>query len=259
MKFTGFRFKLMAALTSSLLLLLAIQYLAAQSLLLDGYSKLESDKTIFQINNTKRVFDLQGEQLEALAKDWAHWDDTYQYMATRTKAYIETNYNNTVFSNIKIDAIFLVNTEGEIVYKFSHDLLIDKPWPIPNTLALAVSNDGVFTKLPNTVSTTQLFWSPEGLMMVSAANILPTQLNAERRGTLVMVRRITPKVIHELETIVGAKVNVTLVDPDSNANHELKEILKQFTIKNKWVVHPLNKSEVAGYTLLNNDITTPSC
>ncbi len=241
----------MAVVGISLLLLLIIQFVAARSLLVRGYSSLESDKTYIQIKNAQRMIALQGQQLEGLTKNWAHWDDSYDYMATHKQAYIDSNYTNAVFSNLKINAIFLTNNNGEIVYQSGYDFVNDKPWAIPSKLNLAVSKNGIFIRPTKTGSITGLLWTDNGLMMVSAMDILPTIPQGSRRGVLIMMRLIDTLLIKQLEAIVGAKISITHMYGNAKIPENIRQAAKQINSKNSWVMQALNKDEVAGYTWLH--------
>ena len=247
----NFKFGLMAVIAISLLLLLIVQFVATRSLLVRGYSSLESDKTYIQIKNAQRMIALEGQQLEGLTKNWAHWDDSYDYMVTHKQAYIDSNYTNAVFSNLKINAIFLTNNNGEIVYQSGYDFVNDKPWAIPSKLNLAVSKNGIFIQPTKAGSITGLLWTANGLMMVSAMDILPTIPHGNRRGILIMMRLLDPLLIKQIEDIVGAKISITHMYDNAKIPENIRQAAKQLNSKNSWVMQALNTDEVAGYTSLH--------
>lgn len=252
MNFKGLRFKLIAIVALSLLLLLAVQFTASQSLLLQGYNKLESEKTYIQISNAKKMVAQQGQQLEGLSKDWAHSDDSYDYMVTHKQAYIDSNFNKEVFSKLKINAIFITNNQGQIIYQSAYDFANDKPWSIPPKLNLAVSNNGVYVRPTKAGYITGLLWSPVGLMMVSAVDILPIHAKGSRRGVLIMMRLIDPLLLQQIETIVGAKISIMdLSDPNKLADN-IKLVGQKIASPNGWAMQTLNKNEVAAYAKLQS-------
>ena len=224
--------------------------MAARSLILQGYTKLESDKTYMQISNTKKMLMLQGQQLAGLTRDWAHWDDSYDYMLTHKQAYIDANYNNAAFTNLKINATFITDNQGKIVYQKGYDYANDKSWTIPAHLSLAVSNNGVFTKPTKAGNVTGLFWSSNGLMLVSAVDILPSNTVAIRRGVLIMMRLIDQAAIQQLEALVGAKISITQLSNAKNEADSSTLTAELMANPSGWAMHALNKDKVAGYTKL---------
>ncbi len=254
MNLKGLRFKLIASVGLSLLLLLLVQFIATESLILQGYSKLESDKTYMQVSNAKKLLLMQGQQLAGLTKDWAHWDDSYDYMVSHKQAYIDANYNNAVFDNLKINAVFIIDNQGNVLYQNGYDYVNDKHRDIPAQLNFEAGNNSVFTKPTKAGNVSGLLWSSSGLMLVSATDILPSTTSASRRGVLIMMRLIDQAFIQQLESLVGAKINITQLSDIKNDAGNLKLttelITAQMTNPNGWAMHALSKNEVAGYTRL---------
>ena len=119
--FSGLRAKMLLALALGMVLLFSLMFFVARTVLLEGYAKLEKDKTLIQINSAKSLLEDQYEQLSASVKDNAHWDNIYQYARDRDPAFIKSSFSDATFSNIKVNAIFIVNTEGEVLFGKSFD------------------------------------------------------------------------------------------------------------------------------------------
>jgi len=246
---------MMTVLTASLLFLLAFQFYAANSLVLTGYVSLESDKTYMQISNAKKMIALQEKQLLGITQDWAHWDDTFDYILKPNQQYIQKNYNNEVFSNLKINTVILTNNNGEIVFEKSRDFVNSQPWTTPQILKRAASGHGLLGKPTKLGHLSGLVWTPEGLMLVSAMDILPSSLAGTRSGVLIMARLVNTAMLQELEETVGAKVNITYIDNSKNISAEMRNVQDQLFDKNSWFMKPLSKSQVAGYMQLQEIIT----
>ena len=71
---------MLLAMAAGMLLLFALIFFVARTVLLDGYSKLEKDKTNIQINSAIGLLNEQSDQLSTNARDYAHWDDMYQFV-----------------------------------------------------------------------------------------------------------------------------------------------------------------------------------
>lgn len=142
--FTGLRAKMLVVVATGMVLLFTILFMVARTVLLDGYAKLESNKTLIQVNSAVTLLNEQSQQLEGIVSEYAHWDDTYQYMLQPDAPYIDSNYTNETFNHLKVKAILLVNPEGVALYKRGFDFTNGKPWPIPILLEQAVSKGGIF-------------------------------------------------------------------------------------------------------------------
>ncbi len=229
----------------AIVLLFTLLYFTARMVILNGYTKLENDKTLIQVASAVSLMAEQSQQLDGIVGEYAHWDDTYQYLAQLDPRYIESNYTNETFSHLKVKAIILVNLEGEAVYKRGFDFVSGRPWPIPKLLEKAVSKGGLLVDLTR-ARRTGFFWTPEGICIVSAIDIQPTSHKAERHGTLIMVRHLDPALMQHIEGIVGAKL---AIDPMlDNSFFTLKPLL----IKEGKAVKLINSTQVAGYAMMDN-------
>ena len=242
--FSGLRAKMLLALALGMVLLFSLMFFVARTVLLEGYAKLEKDKTLIQINSAKSLLEDQYEQLSASVKDNAHWDNIYQYASDRDPAFIKSSFSDATFSNIKVNAIFIVNTEGEVLFGKSFDYANQKSWHIPDLLAQAVRKGGVLID-PAKNSQSGLFWTPEGICIVSAFDILDSNEKGSRRGTLIMVRLLDQALIRHIETILGTKLAVMDMRQDEIAN--ISSSLRM----GRAVVLPLDDRSVAGFALID--------
>lgn len=244
--FTGLRAKLLLVVAAGMILLFTLLFFAAKMVLLDGYAKLETNKTSIQIGSAIKLLKEQEIQLGGIVGEYAHWDDTYQYMLQPDSRYIESNYTDGIFSNLKVKAISLVNTEGEALYQRSFDYSTGQPWVIPKTLEREISKGGLFLD-SGKVHQSGFFWTPEGVCIVSAIDILPSGGNGLRRGTLIMVRHLDPLLIDHVEKIIGARLTIQPISQDMFDDKLRQKLAKQIV-----VVKPLNDTQVAGYAMLTS-------
>ena len=232
---------------TGMVLLITLLFFAARTMLLDGYSKLENDKTLIQVSSAVSLLEEQSKQLDGIVAEYAHWDDTYQYMVQPEPRYIESNYTNETFGHLKVKAIILVNPEGEVVYKRGFDFISGKPWNIPKLLEQGVGKGGLFVDLSKE-HTSGFFWTPEGVCIISALDVQPSSSSNKgvRHGTLIMVRHLDQTLIQHIEKIIGAKLTIEPLSKNKLAD------IEQILAKNEVAIKPLNDSEVAGYTLMGD-------
>ena len=238
------RTKMLLAMAAGMLLLAALIFFVARTVLLDGYSKLEKDKTNIQINSAISLLKEQSDQLSTSVRDYAHWDDMYQFVHKKDPAFIKASLTDTVFFNFKINALFVINSEGEAVFQKGIDHTSGKAWRIPDLVLQATRKGGVLTD-PSKSNTSGLFWTPQGICIVSAIDIVNSDENKPRRGTLIMLRLLDQPSIEHIEAILGAKISVNSMRDDEIA------VLSPNLMKGEKVVIPLSNSQVGGFALLD--------
>jgi sensor domain CHASE-containing protein len=205
--FKGLRLKMLLSLAAGMLMLFGLLFYVARFVLLDGYAQLEKDKILLQVDNASSLLKDQYEQLGTVARDYAHWDDAYQYMVNRNRTFVESNLNDTTFSNLKINAIILVDASGKAIFKKGLDYTTATPWHIPDLLLRAFIKDGELAN-PSVKNISGLFWTKQGVCIVSAFDILDSNLKKPRRGTLIFIRLLDETLQDRIATIVNAKVSI---------------------------------------------------
>lgn len=243
--FTGLRAKMLIVVAVGMLLLFSILFFAARMVLLDGYSRLEKQKTLIQVSSVVSLLKEQSQQLNGIVAEYAHWDDTYQYMLQPDQRYIESNYTNETFGHLKVEAIIIVNAEGDLVYKRGFNFISGQPWQIPKLLEQAVSKGGLLVDLSKE-HISGFFWTPEGLCIVSALDIQPSSRKDIRRGTLIMVRHLDQLLVQNVEKIIGAKLTIHPLVKDKLTD------IEGLLAKDGMVVKPLNAKQVAGYAMMES-------
>jgi diguanylate cyclase (GGDEF)-like protein/PAS domain S-box-containing protein len=238
-KFTGLRFKLLIFISVAVLFFFVLLYFLVNKNLLLGYSQLEKDKTLIQIISAESLLKEQSDQLSTVARDYAHWDDTYNFIEDHSSTYIKSNLNDTTYSNIKINAIIMVNPEGEIVFKKGLYFNTGKPWRIAKELEQAASKGGVLVN-QNLDYVSGLLWTSDGLSIVSAFDIRDSELTKKRRGTLIFVRLLDKALVEHIGKILSANLDVQYSKQlNSPMNSKLSD-------SGAVDIRPLDKNKIVG-------------
>ncbi len=97
--------------------------LATGTLVVDRLDAFEHE--LAAANVRRAVNALQGDvlRLDALLKDWAWWDDSYQFMVDGNPSYIESNITPEVFRDQHLDAIVHVSGNGTIFHSSAPNIV----------------------------------------------------------------------------------------------------------------------------------------
>ena len=245
--FTGLRPKMLIVVAAGILLLFTLLFLVVRIMLLDGYLKLEKDKTTIQVKSAVSILKDQSKQLDGVATEYGHWDDTYHYMAQPNTRYVDSNYKNETFNNLKIKAIILVDAQGKILYKRGYDFNTGKRWPIPEAIEREVIKGGALSDTSK-ASKLGFFWTSGNVYIVSAVDVEPSILSDDSsyRGTLIMVRDLDATLMGHIEDVVGANLTIELL-----TNDKFSDVAASL-LKDAVVVQPLDEARVAGYAKMDS-------
>ncbi|MGB7816422.1 MAG: EAL domain-containing protein [Methylotenera sp.] len=244
-QFMGLRTKMLLALAAGVLSLYALLFFVARTVLLDGYAQLEKDKTLIQVASAESLLNDQISQLDVTVKDNAYWDDAYRYMLQRDPSFIESSFSDETFSNIKVNAIIFVSNDGEVLSKQGLDFTNGQPWHIPKLIEQAFAKGGLLMD-PSKDHTSGFFWTPEGICIVSAFDVLPTNGKGLRRGRMIVVRLLDQALVQHIGKLIGIQLSIQPMLGGKYAALE-KRLAKDGTIAT-----PLDDKQVAGYAMIED-------
>ncbi|WP_419784541.1 CHASE4 domain-containing protein [Maridesulfovibrio sp.] len=136
------------------------------------------------IKRAEYAIDASAEALQSLCRDWAWWDDAYNFVQKFDEGFLESNISPDILVNLDLDIILFFDEKGEFYYFFSADGTeqIEKCFISQNCvgrdLVRRCGLDGL----------TGLVRINHRLMQVSVQKIMNSELEAHPKGTLVMGR-----------------------------------------------------------------------
>lgn len=192
---------------------LAAVYLVSRFALLNGFARLESESAQGNIRHLQNGLKNEQSQLEIMARDYAQWDRTYDYMQNHDPDYVRTELTSDTFKIININLFLLIDTTGQVVlHKNGSD------WrPDDSDLAKIVAvQQGRETS--HDVALNEILDMNGRLLLLAYQPILTSRGAGTPRGTLVMVREFDNKVVSALGRSVGFPVWLEPADSVSEGN-----------------------------------------
>ena len=84
---------------------LAAVYFVSRFSLMNGFSRLESNYAYESVRRLQNHLESEQTQLSTMARDYAQWDRTYEFMAGRNKDYARTELTDDTFNIIHINLV----------------------------------------------------------------------------------------------------------------------------------------------------------
>jgi diguanylate cyclase (GGDEF)-like protein len=190
----------------TLLVLTAVLYLASSTLLLRGVESLELVEMEKELLRARKAVVMNLRAMQLTVEDWAHWDDTYEFMVHRQSAY-RSNLMPESLVTLDIDYLLLFDLDGNLVAGggLTEEIEIQAPSSkFLEQIWAAFAENGLVEK--------GIIESGEYPLLVSAARILTNEGKGPSRGFLVMARHLTPARLQRLEE--GAQLHLSLLSVD---------------------------------------------
>ncbi|KQC06450.1 MAG: hypothetical protein APR55_01435 [Methanolinea sp. SDB] len=185
-----------------------------QFVMFPGLLKMEEEYAQTNLDRGLNAIENDAENLQVLVKDWATWDDTYQYIQDRNEKYIESNLVDDTFSNARLNFIVYFDSEGDVVFQRGFDFKEEsEEIEVPplfvetlRTLHIAGNPDAVLETHKGLITL------PESPVMIATAPILRSDDSGPARGTLVMARYFDREEVARIGRQVSTAISLYPVD-----------------------------------------------
>ena len=176
------------------------------------------------------------DNLNAITADWAIWDDAYAFMENRDPAFLESNLQTSVMTNLHLSALVLLDTTSHVVASLGYDLDAGKEVPVSPALLEALKPGSKLITHANPHDSVAGFLAlSEGPVLLASRPIATSSYGGPIRGTLIFARLMGPSEIRRLTEIAGARSVINI--------HTVQET----NVKENWSVQ-----RTAGWSLAGN-------
>ncbi len=249
------RKKTMLIIGATLVCLIVILYFTTSTIMMDGFSRLEEQDTVKNVNRVLQSLDDDIADLNGYVGDWAAWDETYTFINDRNYDFVERNIPNKTFLEMRLNLMLYINSSGGVVFGRSFDLVDERAVPVPESLKEYLAADSILLKHDDKYGSVKgIILLPEGPMIVVSRPILDNERKGPIRGSTIWGRYLNEQEIEHLAEMTHLSVTMSQLGgtqmpvavPDSLS--EEKPIL----------VQPLDEQYMAGYTVLKDIYGKPA-
>lgn len=203
-------------LTGILCALGLICVLATGSLVVGRLDAFEHDLSVANARRAVNAILHDEQRVDALLKDWAWWDDSYQFMADGNPAYIDSNITPEVFRDQHLDAIIFIAPDGSVRHAAAPGDVSDRlGMPEPSLIAFARQHAVTLPRGGSREGALGLVHLDGDIWMAACRPVLDSQQSREARGWLWMFRLVDAEYQEELSHRTELVLAITPATPDS--------------------------------------------
>ncbi len=191
---------------------------AAQAVL----SNARSIERALAMRDLQRVHEaMRGEldQLQATARYWAIWDDSYAFVANHDRAFIDANLYDTALLESRVGAILFYDASLAPVYAKS---VAAPGWPVPSIPALeAAFGAAAHRQAWNAQSTVLgLLRTDTACYTLAVLPILTSKRTGPSRGLLVLARPVDGEMAERMRRVARIPVTLEVADAGMTGGEE---------------------------------------
>ncbi len=193
------RTKTLLIVGATLLGLILILELAAGTLVMGGFDAIEADTVRENLERARRAVADEAESLATTTRDYAAWDETYEFMQDRNPAYTARQLPTEGQPELRVRVVAVLDLSGAPVHERLLDFEARQLLPLPAELARHFEDPRLVFRDPGTrQGRSGVLALPGGAWIVAAWPILDNSQTAPARGTLVMARPLDSGVVRAL-------------------------------------------------------------
>jgi diguanylate cyclase (GGDEF)-like protein len=233
--------------------LIAVLYYTSEQIVMGGFLEHEARDTEQAVVRIVAALNDETATVEALAKDWATWDETYQFIVDRNAAYYESNLEqNTTFVNAGLDLMLFFDARGRLVFGKAVDRASGEEAPLPAGAAqIGEFHTRLVTLRGEQTSRSGLLVLSDAIIMASVQPILRSDGSGPERGLVVFGRRLDETTAHRLAHTDMMTVGLYRYD-DRSAPPDVRAVARSSILSPSPIVRVLDDRVIGGYMPLHD-------
>ncbi|HWR26528.1 MAG TPA: CHASE4 domain-containing protein [candidate division Zixibacteria bacterium] len=236
--------------------LVVFLYLTSSALIINGFTDVEKQNTIKNVQRAQEAMLDDIAQLSTMTRDWAWWDDTYEFIEDANPEYINANPTDESLAGLRLNVIIYVNSSGELVFGKGFDVENKKEIPIPESVKELLYRDGErLQDTENQSGISGIVLLPEGPMIISSYPILTSEWKGPVRGTLIFGRYLDEKEISRLAEITHLSLTLQRYS-DLQLPDDINDL--SFSDSEPIIVKPRSEQYIEGYSVLKDIFGEPA-
>lgn len=187
------------------------------------FYKIQDRNDQEKVASIRFVLEDNSNSLMTLVKDWANWDDTYQFVENKNQQYIKKNYGVTFISN-NIDFALLIANNGNLLLNKQWDFTTGKEMG-PCSECVAQMKPAVKSLFPNdnVKSISGHFINKSGDVYSYVASKTTDSFQKKfSNGYLIFGRKLTGKKLAFFQEKLHFKIDYELKDSSAASSSEIK-------------------------------------
>jgi diguanylate cyclase (GGDEF)-like protein/PAS domain S-box-containing protein len=191
---------------------------------IDKYINRIENKTVDDsFDVVTSILNKEENNIKSTSLDWAHWDETYNFLENKNEEYIRQNIVDNTMQQLKVSFIYYIDQNNDLFYKKTYMLENEERTEIEKKLL----NKSYLGKInPLSIEAKKgIVSSNNKLYIVSIAPITTSDERSKPNGKLIIGRVADNELLNYINTI--SKSNIKFLDKLRDYNNK-----DELTIKN---------------------------
>ncbi|MBT0665314.1 hypothetical protein KI809_13490 [Geobacter pelophilus] len=244
--------------SATLLVILLLLLISVKYLVLNSYLALEDEDAKEHLQRVDYAFESELDSLEAIAGDYAAWDDTYRFVQTAEPRYVASNLTDDSLAKLRVDLIVFVRNDGQAIFsKFlksgAASADIATQWLLKH---LEPSSPLLQCKSPQNKVRGVIVIAGVPYLVI-AKPVLTSEVQGPVIGSLIMGRKIDTGELSRMQKMTRLPLDVSIIEPNSPLPVASRSA-KPLSLENRFLVRKVNYETLNGLALIGDIYRKPA-
>ncbi len=184
-------------------------YLGTRSILMNRFQRLEEIDASTKLLTIEMLLKQQAYDLDKTVRDWAYWDDTYQFLSGENPDYPEENLQFDTFATLETNYVGILTPDGEFAFLKGYDPGKQKELAISKNFQSELVSHEDLWKFTSLMEGKMGIVSIENQILLFASRpVLTNWKEGPIAGTIFFARRINKGTADSLTSLLNLPVQI---------------------------------------------------
>jgi len=252
------RTKTLLLIMGPVLVLFAVLYWSAQSIVLQSFGILERQQAHRNLHRALDAIENDKKALSQAVSDWAIWDDSYQFVQGQNQEFARGNLTAQAYKNLDLNLMAFIDLAGRLTFGKMIYTNPDSLEPACSCLIAHLQDSSdLITKSRADTLVSGLVITDDGPMLFAAHVIFHSDFSGPPQGTLVFGRLLDDDEFAYYSEITHVVIQAFQLDAQDNPQ-DVREARPQLVGSDPWSFHAYDSDAAAGYYLLKDYLGQPA-
>lgn len=200
---SSIRFRSIIVLIIIQLLLFVLVFFTVQSVAAKNIESLEYINAEQNAVLVERILVASSSSLTNTARDWAIWNETYDYIEGNNPTYAESNLYYESFETLNVNLVIYYDVNQQIIFSAFYDFEEETELPVDLEYLQIIELLGIPENTSKDFFIQGIFTTDLGIFYVASSPILKNNEISDVAGNIVLGRLIDRVELDQLETVAG--------------------------------------------------------
>jgi len=245
------RLKIISIIILCVAVLTTTLYIVSRTILEQSFGGIEHTLMLRNLTRVDSAILNIRHSLNIKLRDWAQWDDAYQFIQDGNSDFIDSNLNDPTLVNLELHLMVFVNRAGEVVFSKYMNLSEETSIPSEKVVRAILNYKDKLLSTQAGESKGGIIAFEDKLLILEAWPITQSSGEDPAMGTIIFGRFIDDKMVKSLKDLTQLSLSISLYTQE---NLPVDMLASKEKIASEFFAQPLSTEVYAGYFALH-DIT----